>query len=147
MAPLPYLKTQFALNQGDSQRRINFCQWLVNHPDRFLSDIIIDDEAAFHMNKEDNSWNARCHAENPNGIQNSTCDIPNDQRKLLVWIGLGGYNTIICPFFFGGNVTGDIYQQMINHQAVPELQRYMAYNAIGLCIGSGGSSTSKKRYG
>ena len=121
----PYhIQKRHALDQGDSQRRLNFCHWLVNHPDRFLSDIIIGDEAAFHMNGEVNSWNVRCSAENRNGVQDFTYDIPNDQRKLLVWIGLVGDNSIIGPFFFDGNINGDTYLQMINHQVVPELQRY-----------------------
>ena len=100
----PYhIQKRHALNQGDSQRHINFCQWLVNHPYRFLNDIIIGDEAAFHMKGEVNAWNVRCYAVNRNGIQNFAYDIPNDQRKLLVWIGLVGDNTIIIiigPFFF-----------------------------------------------
>ena len=76
------------------------------------------------MNREVNSWNVRCYAENRNGIQDFTYDIPNDQRKLLVWTGLVGDNSIIGPFFFDVNINGDTYLQMINHQVVPELQRY-----------------------
>ena len=119
-----HIQKRHALQQGDHQRRINFCQWLVNRPDRFLSDVIIGDEAAFHMNGEVNSWNVRCYAENRNGARNFTYDIPNDQRKLVVWVGLVGDNTIISPFFFHGNVNEDSYLQMINNQVVPELQRY-----------------------
>ena len=37
------------------------------------------------------------------------CDILNDHRKLLAWIGLVGDSTIISPFFYDGNFTGESY--------------------------------------
>ena len=35
---------------GDFQRRVRFCRWFQQKHERFIEDLIVTDEAAFHMN-------------------------------------------------------------------------------------------------
>jgi len=117
----PYrIHMQQALEPGDPQRRLAFCQWLQGRPNRFLATTIISDEAAFHINGRVNTWNMHQYAlMNPN----YTYDVPNRRDKVMVWVALIGDNTIIGPYFFNQNVNGASYLQMIDQFVVPKLVR------------------------
>ena len=122
----PYrIQKRHALQRGDHQRRLNYCNWLVNRHHRFTVDIIIGDEACFHMNGQVNIWNTRKYGQDRNAAHDFVHDISNDMRKVNVWVGLAGDNTILGPIFLDGNITGQVYLDMINQQVVPQLhQRY-----------------------
>ena len=101
------------LAERDHQRRLNYCNWLVNRHHRFPLDIIIGDEACFHMNGQVNIWNTRKYGQDRNAARDFVHDISNDMRKVNVWVGLAGDNIILGPIF------------LINQQVVPQLhQRY-----------------------
>ena len=121
----PYhMQRRHALNAGDYPRRLNFCRWLLGRPQRFLTELIIGDEATFKMNGHVNTHNVRYYADHDNVPRDFVYDIPNDQRKLTVWIGMIGNNTLLGPYFFPENVTAAAYLTLIN-ELVPELhQRY-----------------------
>ena len=122
----PYrIQKRHALQRGDHQLRLNYCNWLVNRHHRFTVDIIIGDEACFHMNGQVNIWNTRKYGQDRNAAHDFVHDISNDMRKVNVWVGLAGDNTILGPIFLDGNITGQVYLDMINQQVVPQLhQRY-----------------------
>lgn len=55
-----------SLQPGDLPRRMQYCNWLVNQQPRFLSDVLIGDEATFPMNAKVNTRNVHTYA--PRGI-------------------------------------------------------------------------------
>ena len=113
----PYrVHTQQALQHGDPARRLAYCRWLINHQPRFMVDVIIGDEACFHMDGHVNTWNTRHYGPvNPN----VTYDIPHNKQKIITWIGIVGDNTILRPYLFPNNVNGQAYLNMINNFVVP----------------------------
>ena len=117
----PYrVLTQHALEPGDPARRINFCQWLIGRGGRFLIKVLIGDEASFSMDGKVNTWNTREYAPK-NQPPGTRYNVPNDKRKIMVWVGLLGDNTIIGPYIFQQNVNGQTYLDMINNFVVPQL--------------------------
>jgi hypothetical protein len=117
----PYrIHVRHALEAGDPQRRLAFCQWLTAQNQRFLTNVIISDEAAFYLNGRVNTWNVRQYAAR-NNAPNFTYDIPNNRAKIVIWVGLMGNNTLIGPYIFQQNVNGQVYLNMINQFVVPGL--------------------------
>ena len=117
----PYkIQRRHALKPEDYQRRVNFSNWLLNRPARFYETLIIGDEASFPMDGRVSTHNVRRYAPRNAPPQDFTYDVPNDKRKVTVWIGLMGNNTLIGPVFFRNNVNGE---DMINNHVVTELER------------------------
>ena len=120
------------LENNDFERRINFCQWLLNkfnEPD-FLNKIVIGDEAAFSLNGKVNSHNVVMYA--PKGQPpNFTYDVNSSREKVTVWAGICGNGRIIGPFFFDENINGNVYVNMLNEQVVPELNEMFHFNIMG----------------
>ena len=115
---------------ADPPRRLQFCQWLSNHPERFFSQIIVSDEANFHMNGEANTRNVHQYAprRHPPDLY---YEVTINRQKLNVWIGLVGYGRIIGPVFIDGNLNGARYLQMINDVVVPFLiQHYGQHEMV-----------------
>ena len=53
----PYrIQKRHGLQQGDAARRLVFCNWLLNRPQRFLREVIVVDEAKFSMNGSVTTW-------------------------------------------------------------------------------------------
>lgn len=128
----PYrIQARHALQQGDLARRLDFCNWLIGRGNRFLVNMVIGDEAAFHMNGEVNTWNVRSYAERGHGPRNFVYDVAQNRQKITVWVGLTGTGQILGPFFYAGNVNGDNYLDMINTQVIPELHRIYGRMANG----------------
>jgi hypothetical protein len=48
-----------------------------------MTDVMIVDEAAFHMNGKVNTWNVRQYASH-NYPPNFTYDVPNNREKVMV---------------------------------------------------------------
>ena len=117
------IRWRFALRPGDHGRRLAFCQWLTQRPERFLRQIIISDEATFSLNGSVNTWNTRRYSARRNPPRNFTFDRPNNRQSVTVWVALDGSNQIIGPYFLRGNVNGQTYLNMIKDQVLSELQR------------------------
>lgn len=115
---------------ADLPRRLQFCQWLSNHPERFFSQVIVSDEANFYMNGEVNTRNVHQYAprRHPPGFY---YDIPINRQKLNVWIGLVGDGRIIGPVFIDGNLNGARYLQIINDVVVPFLIQHYGQQRNG----------------
>lgn len=120
----PYrIQQRHGLQAGDHQRRMNFCQWLVQRPRRMNLDSCIVDEANFSMNGCVSSQNVRWYAQRQNPPRHFTYDRPNDRRKVMVFAGMVGNNTLIGPVFVNGNMNGQRYLDIINTHVAPTLRR------------------------
>ena len=64
-------KVRQELLEGDFDRRATFCGWLLDKNVRFINNLIVTDEAAFHMNGMVNRQNVRTYSpykQNPMNI-------------------------------------------------------------------------------
>ena len=87
---------------------------------RFINNLIVTDEAAFHMNGMVNRQNVRTYSpykQNPMNVFKKTIS----REKVSVWMGLSGSGHIIGPFFYEGNLNGNTYLQMLNEDVIPRL--------------------------
>ena len=118
----PYrIQVRHALQQHDLQRRLTYCQWLINRPDRMLRESVVVDEANFHLNGTVTTSNVRCYARRDNPPRDFVYDRPNDRRKVVVFMGISGGNHIIGPVFYDGNINGQLYLDTINQVVAPRL--------------------------
>ena len=120
------------LKNGDAARRLRFCRWFSYHAHnlRFLSNIVIGDEAAFHMCGRVNTQNILCYAPKGQPPRDFKFEKSSSREKLNVWIGLYGNGEIIGPFFFNRNVNARVYREMLVQFAFPGIAR-----AFGLYAG------------
>ena len=120
----PYkVQRRHALKAGDYGRRQRFCRWLRNRPQGWLNNTLVVDEANFYMNGSVSTNNVRCYAPKGHPPRNFTFDIADDQRKLVVWMGIMGNNSILGPVFVDGNLNARKYVDIINGTVVPQLTR------------------------
>ena len=56
------MRVRHELLQADYPRRLHFDNWFMQRHERFIEDIVIGDEAAFHMNSRVNNHNVRQYA-------------------------------------------------------------------------------------
>jgi hypothetical protein len=84
----------------------------------YLSNVMFSDEATFHTCNKVNRHNIRIWgSENPHGVREKV----RDSRKVNVWCGMMK-DRIIGPFFFiEPTVTRNIYLDMLEQFAVPQL--------------------------
>ena len=97
-----------------------FFGWLLDKNVRFIINLIVTDEAAFHMNGMENRQNVRTYSpykQNPMKLKKKK----HLTRKMSVWMGLFGSGHIIGPFFYEGNLNGNSYPQMLNEDIIPRL--------------------------
>lgn len=121
------------LSQNDMQRRIQFCQWFTQRAQnvRFMYNIIIGDEAAFHMNGTVSTQNVRCYSPQGHPPQDFKYEKSNDRHKLHVWVGLCGNGRIVGPHFFDRNVNGGIYGEMLQNVVFPVVaHNYQSYGPV-----------------
>ena len=116
---------------GDRQRRLQFCQWLLDRPDRILEDLLIGDEAGFAMNAMVNTHNIRAYRPRGQPPVEFGYQRNNSRLKVITWVGLMGNGTILGPVFFDENVNGPRYLAMINEQVVPALASERGYRRQG----------------
>lgn len=87
------------LHAGDTEKRMRFCDWFLNHGEVSLT--LFSDEAVFYLNGnvlKPHYW--------ATANQNQYMACRSQQKsKLVVWAGIIG-SRIIGPYFFEGNVTG-----------------------------------------
>lgn len=93
----PYkIKLVQGLNDGDQQRRITFCEWLINHS-HLINVIVWSDESCFTRNgisnrKNDHYWN------DINPRQLRPCRYQN-KFSVNVWLGVVN-NFVSGPYFY-----------------------------------------------
>lgn len=113
------------LQAGDPARRLRYCQWFSNqaHNIRFMSNIVIGDEAAFHLCGKVSTQNVRCYAPKGEAPHQFKFEKHSSRKKLHVWMGLCGNGEVIGPFFFNQNVNGRTYREMLENFAFPGVAR------------------------
>ncbi|GBN54596.1 hypothetical protein AVEN_21553-1 [Araneus ventricosus] len=109
------------LKQSDLSIRFNFAVDMLHRIDvdnDFLQRIIFTDEATFHVSGHVNKYNTRIWgSENPHFIIEPVRDSP----KVNVWCGLMAYR-VIGPFFFAElTVTKEVYMDMLQLFAIPQI--------------------------
>jgi hypothetical protein len=87
-----------------------------NH--NYLSNVMFSDETTFHSCGKVNRYNIRIWgSENPHSVREHV----SDSKKVNVWCGMMK-DRIIGPFFFiEPTLTGNIYLDMLEQFAVPQL--------------------------
>ena len=129
----PYkISVRHTLENGDHERRINFCQWLLLkfQDANFMRKIVIGDEAAFCVNGDGNFHNAVRYA-TKGEPPDFHYDVPNSRQKVSVWAAVCGNGRILGPYFFDHNINGVSYVNMINEQVVPEMNEIYDFNLFG----------------
>ena len=88
----------------------------------FIEDLIVTDEAAFHMNGLINRQNNRKYSPKGQPPQNFY-EKSISREQISVWMGLTGSDLVIGPLFYEGNMTGgEKYFAMLNEQIIPQLR-------------------------
>ena len=88
--------------------------------ERFLTNLIISDEARFAMNGKVNTQNVRHYA--PKGeVPDFHYDLNESREKLTVLAGLCGNGLVIGPFFIDGNLNRQKHHDMIVGEVFPVL--------------------------
>lgn len=109
------------LKGDDYERRLQFCELieqLVNSEPDILDRICFSDECTFFLNGYVNRQNCRYwSSENPHEFREAHTQYP---QKLNVWCGIMG-DSIIGPYFIDGNLTGEVYLDLIENAVVPRI--------------------------
>lgn len=107
------------LNDGDYERRVTFCQWAQNkirEQRNFSNYVLFCDEATFHKNGNVNRHNFHYYSTtNPHFIRTHS----QNRWSLNVWGGVVDH-FLIGPYFFEGNVTGEVYLDFLQNH-LPQL--------------------------
>lgn len=109
------------LNEDDFDRRQEFCELmverLINNPN-YLFNICFSDECSFFLNSTVNRHNCRYWSDaNPRIFHEVHTQTP---QKLNVWAGIFG-DRLIGPIFLDGNLTGEMYLNLIENIVHPLL--------------------------
>lgn len=128
--PYKILK-RHGLQPGDPNRRLQFCNWLVNRARRFLDTAVVVDEANFQMDGSVSSQNVRMYAPKGNPPRDFAFNVPHDKRKVSVLAAVTGNNRLIGPIFVDQNINGNVYLDIINDQLEPQLVQIFGQQANG----------------
>lgn len=116
----PYkLQLVQALREGDKRKRKEFCVEMLDKLDEddFDDRLVFSDEATFHTSGKVNKHNVRIWGkENPHG----TVEHERDSTKVDVFCAISK-KKVYGPFFFEGNVNGDVYLQMLQNWLIDQL--------------------------
>jgi len=115
----PYkLQLVQALKTDDKQKHKQFCVDMQEElEDEFEERLVFSDEATFHTNDKVNKHNVHIWGEeNPH----ATVEHMRDSPKVNVFCAISK-NHLHGPFFFEGNVTGDVYLQMLQNWLIDKL--------------------------
>lgn len=109
------------LHEDDFDRRVQFCEVMTEramHNPNFLFNICFSDECSFFLNGTVNRHNCRYWADsNPRIFHEQHTQHP---EKLNVWAGIFG-DSLVGPFFINGNLTGDMYLELLQEAIDPAL--------------------------
>ena len=108
--------------QSDYPRRLHFANWFMQRHERFVEDIVIGDEAAFHINGRENNHNIRQYAPryHPPDFHN---DLRMSREKVSVWRGICGNGSLVGPIFYENTLTGAKYLDLLTERIIPELHQ------------------------
>ncbi|KAF2364965.1 Protein of unknown function DUF4817 [Trinorchestia longiramus] len=88
------------LLDNDLPRRLNFSQWFLQRNVRFVDDIVVCDEVAFHLNGKVNNHNVCTYVpKNQPPNFNFEVKISREREKVSVWMRLCGNGHVIGPYF------------------------------------------------
>ncbi|EFN80152.1 hypothetical protein EAI_03168, partial [Harpegnathos saltator] len=109
------------LSEDDFDRRVEFCevmmQMIIDDP-LFLNNFSFSDEAIFELNGQVNRHNSKYWSNvNSHWMSNH---IQNPQ-KVNVCAGIFN-STPVGPFFIEGNLTAQIYENMLQEQIIPVIR-------------------------
>lgn len=114
----PYhLQRVQALYPGDRERRLNFCRWFLEQPQRVVYNnfawiVLFTDEAIFTRDGINNFHNQHFWApENPHATKESK---NQQQFSLNVWGGIVA-NCLIGPVFLPPRLNGESYHRFLSH--------------------------------
>ena len=79
------MRVRLELLQADYPRRLHFANWFMQRHERIVEDIVIGEEAAFHMNGRGHNHNVRQYAPkyHPPDFHNV---LRMSRKKVSVWI-------------------------------------------------------------
>ncbi|KAF2352603.1 Protein of unknown function DUF4817 [Trinorchestia longiramus] len=109
------------LLDNDLPRRLNFAQFFLQRNVRFVDDIVVGDEAAFHLNGKVNN-HIVCTYVSKNQPPNFNFDVGISREKVSVWMGFCCNGHVIGPYFYNNNLNGVEYLDLINNRIVPRLR-------------------------
>ncbi len=119
--PYKILITQ-ELKPTDYGQRLKFAQTMkrkLQSGEIERSNLLISDEAHFHLNEFVNKQNCRYYAvDHPKLIHEKPLHSP----RVTVWCAVAEWG-IVGPYFFEGNVNTESYTQMLHQFLIPELKR------------------------
>ena len=125
----PYkLQVIQAITAADKRKRKQFCVDMQEklEEDEFNERLVFSDEATFHTNTKVNRHNVRIWGEeNPH----ATIEHERDSPKMNVFCAISK-NHVHGPFFFEGNLIGDVYLQMLQNWLMNELMANQHENFI-----------------
>ena len=118
------------LKDQDPPRRLDYCNWLMTQTDQQLEGLNWSDEANFHLCGNVNTQNVRRYAPhktsdpvNGGRPEHFALDIPVYTPKLMVFAGITGKGEIFgLKVYNNQNMTGPIYQTLLQHRVLPELR-------------------------
>ena len=93
---------------------------------------MFSDKATFHTNGKFNRHNVRIWGEEN---LHATIEHERDSTKVNVFCAISK-NNVHGPFFFEGNVTGDVYLQMLQNWLVDELTAHKHEDFIYQQVGA-----------
>jgi len=113
----------------DAERRLQFAVLMLSeireNPD-LLDKIVWSDEASFKLSGHVNRHNCvYWFPENPHMVSTNELNQPG----LTVWAGMSS-NGVIGPVFFERTVTAEVYLQMLQSFAIPEMQSLNNFNEL-----------------
>lgn len=126
----PYrLQLHQKLRQQDCQRRVDHALTqlaLLDIDQSFKSHLLFSDEAHFHVDGVVNLQNCRYW-----DSTNCFCSFeqPLHSPRVTVWAAIG-YQGVVGPFFFQGNVTGANYLELLQNRFLPAVQQFQEFNEV-----------------
>ena len=111
------------LKPTDFPKRVEFCQFIqekLHEDNNFLDKILFSDGARFSKNGAVNRHNCHYYSQvNPRWIRGT--HFQNIIISVNVWCGIIN-DHIIGPYFFDGNLNGEMYLQFLETQLGPLLE-------------------------
>lgn len=118
------------LFEDDADRRIEFCEIMCNrirNHTNYVKNICFSDECSFSLCGSVNRQNVRYWSDtNPRMIREEHTQYP---QRVNVWAGILG-NHIIGPIFIDGNLTGQLYLNMLQNEITYLIDRVVEANPL-----------------
>lgn len=123
---------------GDHQRRLNFCHWITSLTQLQLLSFLFSDEAYFELDGSVNSKNvvryAPLKSSDPNGgrPEHFVVEKPTFSSKLMVFCGIRRDGTFGFKVYKNGeSMDTNRYHSLLTHHVMPELRNWNGGNLDG----------------